>query len=144
VLILPFVTLFIPYAAWPFLNEVILLERNPLFGRRGRMSTFKRNSLLHHGKSGVFTASALGAAFLSSILITALWLTQKVLLDWLFGYQVDGVGWLIIMQAAFWLVAGYFTVARFLGYLDQRIRIEGWEVELSFRAQRERLTRQIA
>jgi len=27
-------------------------------------------------------------------------------------------------------VAGYFSVVRFLSYLDLRIRREGWEVEL--------------
>jgi hypothetical protein len=36
---------------------------------------------------------------------------------------------------ALWLVAGYFTVVRFLNYLDLRIRHEGWEVELLMRAE---------
>ncbi len=52
VLIVPVVTWIVPYAIWPYLNEVILLERNPLFGRAGQISTLSRNSLLHRGDSG--------------------------------------------------------------------------------------------
>jgi len=50
----------------------------------------------------------------------------------------------LALQGVLWTVVVYFTVARFLSYLDQRIRNEGWEVELFLRAQRERLTRQTA
>ncbi len=46
--------------------------------------------------------------------------------------------------SAFWLVMAYFTVVRFLSYLDQRIRAEGWEVELLLRAERARLESQMA
>jgi hypothetical protein len=42
-----------------------------------------------------------------------------------------------------WTVAGFFAVARYLSYLDLRIRREGWEVELLIRAEGDRLTRQI-
>jgi hypothetical protein len=45
---------------------------------------------------------------------------------------------------ALWSVLGYFTVVRYLSYLDLRIRTEGWEVELLMRAEGERLTRQLA
>ncbi len=43
-----------------------------------------------------------------------------------------------------WLVVSFFTVARYLCYLDLRIRREGWEVELQLRAEAEHLARQIA
>ena len=49
----------------------------------------------------------------------------------------------VFVPLAVWLVVGYLTVARFLGYLDLRIRREGWEVELSMRAEKTRLTRQL-
>jgi hypothetical protein len=41
------------------------------------------------------------------------------------------------------MAIGYFTVARFLGYLDLRIRNEGWEVELMMRAEATRMSRQL-
>jgi len=44
-------------------------------------------------------------------------------------------------QLSIWIVVCYFTVVRFLNYLDLRIRREGWEVELWMRAERARLVR---
>ena len=58
--------------------------------------------------------------------------------------EPSAAGWLIETQLAFWIVAVYFSVVRFLSYLDGRIRNEGWEVELLLRAQRARLTRPVA
>jgi hypothetical protein len=40
---------------------------------------------------------------------------------------------------AIWSAALYVTLARYLNYLDQRIRYEGWEVELKLRAEGRRL-----
>ncbi len=36
---------------------------------------------------------------------------------------------------AVWVTVGFTAVARFLAYLDLRIRREGWEVELAMRAE---------
>ncbi len=58
--------------------------------------------------------------------------------------QQGWTGQILSFQCVLWLVAVYFTVARFLTYLDQRIRNEGWEVELALRAQRDRLLRHAA
>ncbi len=49
----------------------------------------------------------------------------------------------IFYPLALWLTVSYFTVVRFLGYLDLRIRREGWEVELMMRAEQMRLTREM-
>jgi hypothetical protein len=35
--------------------------------------------------------------------------------------------------AAVWVAVAFFAVVRFLTYIDQRIRLEGWEVELRLR-----------
>ena len=142
-LIVPVLTWIVPYAIWPYLNEVILLERNPLFGRRGQVSTLKRNTNLHRNNNGEFLARALGAMCLAPLLIAALWVTQKFLLETLFGFQSPWGVQVIAFESVLWLVAAYFTVARFLSYIDQRIRSEGWEVELFLRAESERLARQL-
>lgn len=144
VLILPVVTWIAVYGMWPYLNEVILLERNPLVGRGGRLSTLKRNSLLHQGNMGDTIVRAMGAALLGVLLIMAIYLTEGVLVRNLFGIDVENPGWLIETQTAYWIVTVYFTVVRFLSYLDVRIRNEGWEVELLLRAQRARLLRPVA
>ena len=142
--ILPVLTWIVPYALWPFLNEVILLERNPLVGRGTRISTLKRSSFLHRGGSGDFLLRAIAALVISGLLTTALTLTQGFLLENLLGFRPGWNTRIITLQLALWLVVIYFTVARFLSYLDQRIRDEGWEVELSLRAERERLARQMS
>jgi hypothetical protein len=143
VLILPILTWILPYVLWPYLNEVILLERNPLVGSGRQLSTMKRSALLHRGGAD-YLARAIGAGLLSLGLISALWMTQAMALDWLLGFQEGWTAQIISFQCVLWIVAVYFTVARFLNYLDRRIRNEGWEVELFLRAQRDRLMRHAA
>jgi len=144
ILILPIVTWIVPFAMWPYLSEVILLERNPLVSRSGRISTMKRNSLLHRGNSGDYSVRAIGSGLLCVLLITALYLTEDLLVRNLLGFEPGATGWLVETQLACWLVAVYFAVVRFLSYLDGRIRNEGWEVELLLRAQRARIARRAA
>jgi hypothetical protein len=143
VLILPILTWIVPYGLWPYLNEVILLERNPLTARGGQLSTLNRNALLHRS-GGDYLLHAVGAGVISLLLISALWVTQAQLGEMLLGIEEGWTAQILTFQCALWIVAVYFTVARFLSYLDQRIRSEGWEVELCLRAQRDRLTRQAA
>ena len=71
-------------------------------------------------------------------------MTLDMLARHLLGLEPSAAGWLVETQLAFWIVAVYFAVVRFLSYLDGRIRNEGWEVELLLRAQRGRLTRPVA
>jgi hypothetical protein len=142
--VLPVITLPLGYAIWPYLNEIILLERNPLRTRPGQLSTRKRSSLLHAGGSGDYVIRAIGASIISLLLIGAIWTATVMLLNMLFGLQLGRFGQIVLFQCTIWTVVMYFTVARFLTYLDQRIRNEGWEVELALRAQRQRLTRQVA
>ena len=53
-----------------------------------------------------------------------------LLFKWDWGWMMLHVG----IPACMWVVSGYFSVVRFLSYLDLRIRREGWEVELVVRA----------
>jgi hypothetical protein len=46
--------------------------------------------------------------------------------DWPGWGDVYGVRF----QLGFWLALLFFAVARFLTYLDHRIRKEGWEIQL--------------
>ena len=45
---------------------------------------------------------------------------------------VDPMAW--PLQLGTWLAVGYCGVVRFLSYIDQRIRLEGWELELRMKA----------
>ena len=60
--------------------------------------------------------------------------------DWQLGPLMVKVG----LPFAAWMVAIYFTVVRYLCYLDLRIRHEGWEVDLRLRAEAVRLSSKFA
>ncbi|MHB1033255.1 MAG: hypothetical protein ACYC35_05090 [Pirellulales bacterium] len=147
VLTLLVVTWFVLYVSYPYLNEVILLERNPL--RRtaaGAMTTSRRSRALHAGGGGDLFVRWLAALAIGLVLVVAWWASifflQGMLTNrWDFAEQSV---WVVHLQAAIWVVASFFTVVRFLSYLDLRIRNEGWEVELAVRAEAARLARQLA
>lgn len=131
---------------WPYLNEIILLERNP-WRKRGLYgsSTATRSSSMHSRNRGELFARWLGSLLIGAGLIAALvaaaWFLRMQL-----AYEIafDRTMYAVYLQAAIWIALGYFAVVRFLSYLDLRIRTEGWEVELIMRAEAARLTRQLA
>jgi len=133
------------FVAWPYLGEVILLERNPM--RRntpGQMTTNRRRRLLHGGYSGELFTRWMGALGIGALLFLSFWLTfwladGMLLNEW----EWSGTPYTLCFPLALWLVVGYFAVVRFLGYIDLRIRREGWEVELMMRAEQARQTRQL-
>jgi hypothetical protein len=70
----------------------------------------------------------------------SIWFLGGLLAD---DWQWGGIVYTLYYPLALWLVMGFFAVVRFLGYLDLRIRREGWEVELMMRAEAARLERQL-
>ena len=146
-------TWFILFSIWPYLNEVILLERNPLT-RRGanRMTTMRRSSALHSGSFGDLFGRWVAAVMIAATLVLAIWLGLALLGNMLFastssadpesGQLYSATDFTVYLQAAIWIVVHFFSVVRFLSYLDLRIRREGWEVELMLRAEAARMVRQ--
>ena len=113
-------------------------------GRRGQMTTFRRSTALHGGSIGDLFARWLGSVGLGGLLFAAFWLTMQSLAGLLLSeWKWQGLTYTLYFPLALWMVVGYFTVARFLGYLDLRIRNEGWEVELMMRAEADRMSRQL-
>jgi hypothetical protein len=139
------VTWCVPFVVWPYLNEVILLERNPLRQHRPAQSTtFRRAGLLHAGSRGDLLLRWMVSAALGIMLFAAFLCTMQVLVGLLLDdWDWEGLGFTLYYPLALWITAAYFTVVRFLGYLDLRIRREGWEVELMMRAEGTRLSRQL-
>ncbi len=128
----------------PYANEVILLERNPMRPSRSAATTsVRRIRMLHAAQGGDLLARWMGAVSVGTILFASLWGSIWFLRTMLLGQ----LGWSEEMfthyyQAALWIVVAFFTVVRFLSYLDLRIHREGWEVELAMRAEQARLARQ--
>lgn len=116
-----------------FMNEVLLLERGKwrrAWGRCTDLSSDRGGELFGQW----MVQMAFGAVF-----VMAFWFaTGQVLsvfegeLTW--GYsELDFVfnAWIFV---GVWIAVAFFAIVRFLTYIDQRIRLEGWEVELRLRA----------
>ncbi len=123
-------------AARPFINEIILLERNPLRSHHSNVITVgRRSSALHGPNAGDLISRWMGSALVAFVLANCLLFTMwflwgMLLFDWNWGpFMLH-----LCFPLALWMVAAYFSVVRFLSYLDLRIRREGWEVELIMRA----------
>ncbi|NIL95885.1 MAG: hypothetical protein GTO53_01385 [Planctomycetales bacterium] len=144
VLLVSVVSAILPYVGWPYLNEIILLERNPLFDRTNRMTTLRRSKTLHSASFGDLLGrwmlcAAFGSAMIG-ILFLAMWWTRF----WMTGnFELSRLVYLLFWEIAVWTTVFYFIVVRFLCYLDVRIRREGWEIELKMRAEGSRLAGQL-
>jgi len=147
----------------PYVNEIVLLEKNPLWSRKGGAITVaRRSSHLHSPYSGDLFVRWIGAAgigvLLALVVLYAAYMIQGVLLsDWAFHFSPQPEAFLnlflmnldwfkleVVYPLCLWLVVAFWAVVRFLSYLDLRIRHEGWEVELLMRAEALRLTMPLA
>jgi hypothetical protein len=141
----------------PYINEIILLERNPLIPRGTAITVNQRSAHLHGPYSGDLMVRWLGAAAITWLLVclviyTAV-MTQGVLItDWPIHFSLEdgdaalNLDWFklqVVYPMCLWLVVIFLAVIRFLSYLDLRIRHEGWEVELLMRAESLRLNMQV-
>jgi hypothetical protein len=112
-----------------FLNEVILLERGRWY------SGFRRCSKLTEGRRGEFLGQWLAQVAFGAAFVLAFWAGTGALWSMLFTSDPtwqpvlsELVG--VRFHLALWLAIEFFAVARFFSYIDQRIRLEGWEVRL--------------
>ena len=145
VLTAPWLTWLVLYTGWPYLNEVILLERNPMTTpRQDGVTTWRRTRGLHRGMAGELFARWIGACAAGGLLIASLWLSV-----WFFRWQLfnlpewSPVMFTVFLPVSVWLVVGLFAVVRFLSYLDLRIRREGWDIELMLRAEGNRVAERL-
>ena len=72
---------------------------------------------------------------LLGVLISHWWIAIDPMDDPVLQYNVTTYDLLIAYPIALWVVVAWFSIMRFLSYLDLRIRHEGWEVELLMRAE---------
>lgn len=137
----------------PYINEIVLLEKNPLWSRNSQAITIGKRSGLLHGPSSSdllvrWICSAMIGVLLIGIALTTATVAMGILVgEWPISVSEEGaamvLNWLevqLVYPACLWFVAAYFSVVRFLSYLDLRIRHEGWEVELLMRAEALRLS----
>lgn len=124
----------------PYIGEILVLEKNPVFSQqKDAITVSRRSSALHQPNFGDLIiramASTVGILIGASIVMNIFGLRGYVFGQW----DWDRVFLFIWFPLGLWLVVAFMTVVRFLCYLDLRIRREGWEVELVLRAEATRL-----
>ena len=108
------------------------------------MTTNRRMTALHSGSGGDLFAQWLIAMLVGVVLFLSVWCSLILPGGPAAGSMGRGpLVYTLYYPLALWTVLGFFAVVRFLGYLDLRIRREGWEVELMMRAEGARLERQL-
>ena len=117
-----------------FGNEMILLERS------GVGKLWRRGASLVGGRDGdLFLLTLLQgpaawtfavAAYLGIGRLARVVLSEQPTWDMPEGSALASSAF----QAPVWAALAFLAVVRFLTYIDQRIRLEGWEVELRLRA----------
>jgi hypothetical protein len=120
---------------YAFLNEVILLEE-----RKSVFQQIRRARKLTRGCEGEFLMRWLGQLFLGTTFAVCFLMSAKTLGSTLIGNELtwyrpgmsDANG--LLFQAAVWIAIAFFGVYRFFSYIDQRIRLEGWELDLRLKA----------
>lgn len=125
----------------PFLPEILLLERCPARSRDPAAITLRRRNAALHDP---LTSELIGRFMLVSLTLTVIGLGFYYAIVWfrgvMFGHwDASPLVQMVLFPLALWAVAGLSVLVRFLSYLDSRIRLEGWEVDLAVRAEAERL-----
>jgi hypothetical protein len=121
-------------AQYSFLNEIILLERREWWRSLGR------SRALSSGVEGELFIRWLGQLFLGMTFVLCFsgcmqTLSRVLVSDELTWYR-PGLSDLsgVLFQAGAWIAIAYFGVFRFFAYIDRRIRLEGWELDLRLTA----------
>ena len=123
----------VPARLW-FASEVILLERSSGWGAIGRCIQLTRH------RPGEFVLRWIGQLFFGLIFALCFWLGTSAAAKALFESELtwerpvlaDTSG--VRFQLAVWIAIAFFAVGRFLIYIDERIRGEGWEVRIRLQA----------
>jgi hypothetical protein len=115
-----------------FVNEVILLERSKW------RSVVHRSAQLCEQRGGELFGQWLGKIVLGGLFVLAFWAGTGAIAQLLFTTELTwDPTWADMfdarLHAGLWLAIAFFGVARFFCYIDQRIRLEGWEVALRLR-----------
>lgn len=129
----------------PFINEVVVLEKNPLRSKTAPMTVGRRSSFLHSSSGGDLFGQWIASCLFAFALLHLIFWSMFSVYVVMFG-EYDLSGWVpqhVLRPIALWTVVAFMGVTRFLSYLDLRIRQEGWEVELLVRAESARLAEKL-
>lgn len=128
-------------ATSPFAPEILGLELCPL--RRqpaGSINYRVRSRALHRFTAPqnlprFFAAMFFGCLLFCMLIGAQMFISGAITGRWSWNAWFDHCG----LQISLWCVGMFLAVFRFLSYLDNRIRLEGWEIELRLKAEAARL-----
>jgi hypothetical protein len=130
----------------PFINEIVVLERNPITAKgEHSMTVNRRSGFLHTPSGGDLFAQWLGAILVAVAMTNMLYWSFFTLQMVMIGNTnpLHPFCLHVLYPIAIWITVAYLGVARFLSYLDLRIRQEGWEVELLIKAESSRMAEKL-
>jgi hypothetical protein len=127
----------------PFASEILLLERCPLRKPKSKPDQLVyslRSRSIHSSLYNELLGMHIGVTVVE--ILTALSITLGMLFCvgvltgiWRWGLWMD----LVLFPIVIWMIACWGTIIRFLTYMNSRIRIEGWEIELKLKAEAQRI-----
>lgn len=132
-----FLSALVVRASRPFLPEMVLLEMCPLRSKDDREITLSRRARALHRPAGNDVGSRWFLVGITLMVIFGgLFYSLIFVLGITTGYWEFGlVTYLVLFPISLWVVAGLSVLVRMIAYLDTRIRLEGWDVELAVRAE---------
>ncbi|MCO8121407.1 hypothetical protein NHH03_06635 [Stieleria sp. TO1_6] len=124
-------------AGRPFLPEMILLERCPLHSNLDHEITLGRRARALHRPAGSDVGSRwIAVAATLAVIFAGLFYSLVWARGVMTGYWNIGLFTLLVLYPlALWTIGGLSVIVRMIAYLDTRIRLEGWDVELAVRAE---------
>lgn len=128
----------------PFILEIILLEKTPVFAKtKGQITLRKRSKGVHRSRTGV--GGRVMSGIMASAIITTSLVGGMIFFATTFVNQNQMTLWVLRwgLPVSMWMAAGFLSIVRFLNYLDVRIEMEGWEAELLIRAEAEKVKERI-
>lgn len=127
---------------WPFAPEILGLELCHLKkSADSPISYTTRRNTLH--QSGDHIARFAGTCMWTVVLFGSLITSWFFIVENLTGSTSwNGLFEYLVLPLTLWIVGLFIAIFRFLAYLDTRIRLEGWEIELRLRAEGQRLLAQ--
>ena len=117
-----------------FLTEVVLLERVTV--RRA----FRRSAAICRGNEGELLIRAAAQVVLGLTFVLCFQRGIETVVSVMGGGELTwdqpGLADLggLLFQLGVWIAIAFFAVVRFLSYIDRRIRLEGWEIELRLKS----------
>ena len=116
-----------------FVNEVLLLER------LGPIRAFKRSTAIARAFEGELFVRWIGQVLLGATFALCFQHGVETLgsvlgggeLSWEQTGRLDSSD--LLLHVGVWIAIAFFAVVHFLSYIDRRIRLEGWEIELRLR-----------